>query len=330
MIKLDDKLVIESIIDHSTIWNWELDFSDNNRKLNESINTDYDTKKKCFKNYLLQVGSTYKKNFLHPLSSLEDFEKFLLLDMNYRDHVLHTFRVWGLGIFLYYELFKEYFDKKGVSEREFQFQWFLASVYHDIGYPLNKVQKTVKSINNSFKYLEFEIEVRDNKGALKRKLCSEPINKIINELFSATNRIESNFLDEKHGLISARILLFSLNKHLKTQWDPMAKKSLKAIILHTDTSEIFLDQDPLSTLLLICDELQEWDRLYSGDSIYRNTVAEYLNIDIIKPSQNSRNAIPIINYEYPQDTRIRQDKEEEKQDNLKRLKKIIVKARTHS
>lgn len=87
------------------------------------------------------------------------FEKVLYGGVNYyRDHVIHVFRVWMLGINLLLDPDKPYLDKI-VIEKGFDTHpleklsiWTIISLAHDLGYPLEKsiqiVDKTKKMMNS--------------------------------------------------------------------------------------------------------------------------------------------------------------------------------------
>ncbi len=87
------------------------------------------------------------------------FEKVLYGGVKYyRDHVIHVFRVWMLGLNLLLDPEKDYLDKieieKGfyVHPLEKLSIWTITSLTHDLGYPLEKsiqiVERTKKMMNS--------------------------------------------------------------------------------------------------------------------------------------------------------------------------------------
>ncbi|MFW9952541.1 MAG: hypothetical protein ACFFKA_20670, partial [Candidatus Thorarchaeota archaeon] len=161
-------------------------------------------------------------------------------------------------------------------------------------------------------------------NSIEKKLYCKKINDTLHDLLPSEkfNR-NNNFFEERHGIISARILLCSLiNRFNNNSWNFKAKESIKAIMLHTEDGDISLIKDPLSALLLICDELQEWDRPYSYYSSNWEKGLDHLDIEIIENKPNSKNKFQ-INYKYPIDANISNKNKIER--NLKRLKGIKMK-----
>lgn len=80
-----------------------------------------------------------------PLGSLVraalDFEDTLRLEGGYREHFVHSYHVFLLGLHLMRVLHlfkKDSLDKKEIKQR--MRAWFLTSMYHDIGYPIEKME----------------------------------------------------------------------------------------------------------------------------------------------------------------------------------------------
>lgn len=322
MYTLNDKTMIKSIIDETERLGISTNF---NQELEDYFDSPAPEKKIIFKKFMLDFGEKYRKAFPNPLVKFENLEKYLYLDENYRDHILHTFRVWGLGIFLYSKIFNKYFEKDQLSNDQlFHFQWFLAAVYHDVGYPLKSVNGIIEDINKNFQYLELKFVIQKIK--MEKKLYSESINKKLNRIFPDEFQKYStkSYNNEDHGILSARILLYSLNEYLGKKWSKNALNSVKAIILHSKTStRINLKHDPLSTLLVVCDELQEWDRFHSLCSKNRKYELPELKIDF-RDSQSKENGCLKICYTYPDGVEIDEKREERKQENLRRLDGIRV------
>ena len=99
---------------------------------------------------------TLKKYF----EEFTEFEKVLYgVDGRYRDHVIHVFRVWLLGLALIIrsepgiemstrdiDFDKLIPDKPLVSEEEVVSIWAIISLCHDLGYPLEKAEKINESV----------------------------------------------------------------------------------------------------------------------------------------------------------------------------------------
>lgn len=93
----------------------------------------------------------------------QDFEALLYgSDRFYRDHILHVFRVWVLGLWLIKKFNKEIsWDLKDKSPRQVKCRpsfdetmamWCVIALTHDLGYPLDKVKKVKTQINGMMAY----------------------------------------------------------------------------------------------------------------------------------------------------------------------------------
>lgn len=75
------------------------------------------------------------------LYSALDFEETLNLSPGYREHFVHSYHVFLLGLYLINSL--ECFTSHRDDKKSYK-KWFLASMYHDIGYPLEKIEDISK------------------------------------------------------------------------------------------------------------------------------------------------------------------------------------------
>ena len=252
-----------------------------------------------------------------------------------RDHFIHSVNVFLLGLAIYaqnksyreafetYILkspYKKYYriDKK-LSHEEFFYRWGVASLFHDIGYPveiigkqLNKfINDGVKSISSTYgadtaidfkDFNEFNTIIKIDPNFADEYTKNYPEAKFLN-LFKPTdimahkiatdfsnvnvNQVakhldsfvdimgENGFID--HGFFSAILVMNSYGYLIQK----FAKKhdfffypivdSATAILLHNyyrnvlqknpfNLSTLHPLQSPLAFLLILCDELQEWNR----------------------------------------------------------------------
>ena len=252
-----------------------------------------------------------------------------------RDHFIHSVNVFLLGLAIYaqnksyreafetYILkspYKKYYriDKK-LSHEEFFYRWGVASLFHDIGYPveiigkqLNKfINDGVKSISSTYgadtaidfkDFNEFNTIIKIDPNFADEYTKNYPEAKFLN-LFKPTdimahkiatdfsnvnvNQVakhldsfvdimgENGFID--HGFFSAILVMNSYGYLIQK----FAKKhdfffypivdSATAILLHNyyrnvlqknpfNLSALHPLQSPLAFLLILCDELQEWNR----------------------------------------------------------------------
>jgi hypothetical protein len=322
MIHIHDITIIRTIVKETKDWyRFKEEF---NPELESCAIADEEEKKEIFIQYLMHIGKKFEKNFNDPINDLNQFEKFLFTNENYRDHILHTFRVWGLGLLLYRKIFEPTFDRQRINSDTFHFLWYLASVYHDVGYPLEKIQKIVKLMNKNFQNTGIEISI--NSSGNVNYLCTPEINDVLRDIFPEFSFDNFNILNKKHGELSARILIFSLQKHLAQRWSEEAKKSIKSIVLHDNENiEISINDDPLSALLVICDEMQEWGRPFSSLSKYHRNKLSHIALETGKDNFG-QNLDPIqISYKYPRNAIIDETREMEKVKNFRRIKGIKIK-----
>ena len=252
-----------------------------------------------------------------------------------RDHFIHSVNVFLLGLAIYArnksyrEAFETYIIKSPYkkyykidskySHEEFLYRWGVASLFHDVGYPveiigkqLNKfINDSVKSISSSYgadtaidfkDFNEFNTIVKIDPNFADEYTKVYPEAKFLN-LFKPTdimahkiatdfsgvdvNQVakhlddfvdimgDSGFID--HGFFSAILVLNSYGYLIQK----FAKKhdfffypivdSATAILLHNyyrnvlqknpfNLSALHPMHSPLAFLLILCDELQEWNR----------------------------------------------------------------------
>ena len=252
-----------------------------------------------------------------------------------RDHFIHSVNVFLLGLAIYaqnksyreafetYILkspYKKYYriDKK-LSHEEFFYRWGVASLFHDIGYPveiigkqLNKfINDGVKSISSTYgadtaidfkDFNEFNTIIKIDPNfadeytknypeakflnlfkptdIMAHKIATDFSNVNVNQVAKHLDRFvdimgENGFID--HGFFSAILVMNSYGYLIQK----FAKKhdfffypivdSATAILLHNyyrnvlqknpfNLSALHPLQSPLAFLLILCDELQEWNR----------------------------------------------------------------------
>ena len=253
-----------------------------------------------------------------------------------RDHFIHSVNVFLLGLAIYAqnnkyrEYFKAYVFKSNYnkyyrlengdfSNEEFLYRWGVASLFHDIGYPVEIIGKQLKKfINDSVKSIsatygadtaidfkdfnEFNTIVKMNPEFADRFTEVYPKAKFLN-LFKPTDIMAhkistdfedvnvdvvaknlDNFVDRMgemgfidHGFFSCILVLNSygylIQKYAKNNdffFYPIVD-SASAILLHNyyrnvlqkdpfNLKELHPSQSPLAFLLILCDELQEWNR----------------------------------------------------------------------
>ncbi len=287
-----------------------------------------------------QTGRDINNDFVFGLDRLKqyfneftDFEGVLYgVDSGYRDHVIHVFRVWLLGIVILYaepslginindiELPTLSIDKKEFTEEETFSMWAIIALCHDLGYPLEKAEQINDSVEKMFRHLgkmniqkfsaSFHLEHQfinkflldfisskidiENEGELNklRKKYAEYVNAseldpILKKLFMEDRfyyttiqskyylKFAKSFEYYSHGIISCSILLKSLFFFLESDFNMhetnrlsfedarqfvIRREILRSIAAHTCPEVYHLKANTLAFFLILCDELQEWDR----------------------------------------------------------------------
>ncbi len=151
----------------------------------------------------------------------------------HRDHVVHAMNTFILGIYINRKFFKK-------DNRVKPFQWKLASLFHDIGYPvefasrhlLRPFAENVNRITNSFgldnKNLHFEIVPHGFENLKNDKNSFELINKRLEEwkikidakkVYDDLNKSG----DINHGIISSLTVLYIIDR-IYDKYNPERKK----------------------------------------------------------------------------------------------------------
>ena len=202
---------------------------------------------------------------------------------------------------------------------KFLLLWGMTSLFHDIGYPFQLAHEQIKNYaaelwgkNNpinpyvsfgnfaAFTAIDSQTEKRlqtalntktsftslDDLFAYGLKLRENYDEKFIKEKLRKRVEVQPAFMD--HGYFSAVILA----KQLLSQPDYVLNNEqldvLTALLLHNsfnkydipDAHPIALGEHPLSYLLILCDELQNWDRLAYGKISKRDPIAWDVLLDI--------------------------------------------------
>ena len=214
----------------------------------------------------------------------------------YRDHIAHQVRVAALGDFMLTQQF-DFQGRKGelidtistlgkVTKEEVRKAWWISGLFHDVGLPLSLVDKwfgtITRDISNAYKYLPMT-----QKGIPHPKINEGELRTVFGFLINGLSRQDVSTMKENmgwnssispdHGLLSAMTLLFSIPDISKNAHDQSQLKDLfegeysaallaaRAMALHNmhgqkKTIEIDFEKHPLTYLLVLCDEMQEWGR----------------------------------------------------------------------
>jgi hypothetical protein len=285
-----------------------------------------------FGSYRITLGGADNR-FIDLLDVLRDYEEnaATLIDWQ-RDHYIHSVNVFILGLCIYIQnanfrvsftvanldksKYKNSYDTK---HEEFFYRWGIASLFHDVGYPIEIIGKQLKKFmefvssvggSETLKYrLEFENFEELNRIAeviprekftrvYREKYTSslnldllKPIDLLAHKLhislgvdLCAVKAALDGFVDTMskfgfidHGFYSAIIVLKWYGFLIQScEYKPEyffypVLDSASAILLHNYYKNVIMKspfekgylsphEHPIAFLLMLCDELQEWDR----------------------------------------------------------------------
>ena len=225
-----------------------------------------------------------------------------------RDHYVHSINVFLLGISIYSKspTLRESFSKSrkdstfSNTDEEFLYVWGMASMFHDIGYPIeisyNKIRRFLRVAcykdDSRITPVPLIKDIEDlrieHDGSDSLDLIAERISSILSIPFDkaseAVKGYERNMYDScrvDHGYFSA-LMLMKWMSNIHGQYGSDALKPIveasAAILMHNfhnhtftrspyDLGPLSLDSDPISYLLILCDELQEWNRVAYGATV---------------------------------------------------------------
>lgn len=203
-------------------------------------------------------------------------------------------------------------NKRKLSKSELWAMWTIIALCHDLGYPIEKtsqINQAARKIINHFGCLNFE-ELNFSFGIFNGFIVEKFLN-IISSKISHTGQhtvIQSKYRDKlsksleefKHGIFSSLLIFKNLTYFLETDFayeneslseDDLKqfyirKEVLRAIAGHTCPKLYHVNLNTLSFLLILSDELQEWDRP-NFDDIRMNVSEDDLKVQIRECSLNS-------------------------------------------
>lgn len=157
----------------------------------------------------------------------------------------------------------------------------VSALVHDIGYPIAYTQRTVNKLQHflplSYLFVNSEDQIPKISSVLKSSLLFEVIGE---------KELEKRLLEHDHGAYSAIILLFHYydNGHI-FHLPPLKRMviELSALVIYNHTLKYHFQnkkkacryqniysENPLSYLFRLCDDLQEWERVYFDISMESN------------------------------------------------------------
>ncbi len=231
----------------------------------------------------------------HLLSLLEAETGLYLTKQFHRDHTFHVVYVCLLGDFLLQcrvkgKLFSDYLcsyldgqrQRTDKLKREYIRQnWYVASLFHDLGFPL----ALLGSVSGLTKFLASkEIDDLHNSIEKRRQQGVAVLSKSANEVFQIDSSSKSPRM--AHGVISGFHLNHLLDVVMRdSKLSKRLRPAVRAMVLHDQPESQFSVgeghdrhkgkkmSEPLTLLLVLCDEMQEWGRVRVDPKRYRHEIA---------------------------------------------------------
>lgn len=216
---------------------------------------------------------------------------------SYRQHLFHVQDECLLGCVLLYSHWENsdetYLEKLASASSDFDEKstkelllcnWFVAALLHDIGYTLQVIPHSLDALSGS------AVEGLDGMVEDINQRLNQMSNKIADYDPTAT-RAGNNLKIADHAHVSMATMLSHL-RALPDQWQTASKfnQAAAAIIDHSSQhTPIDYGADPLSALIVICDQLQDWGRPRLDSS----ALAKNFLSNLRRPS-NEQYELPVI------------------------------------
>lgn len=244
--------------------------------------------------------------------------------VKHRDHFSHSVFVFSLGLAIYANN-KEYRNSiakfyKNFTHKDFLKSWGMVGLFHDIGYPFQLAHEQVHDYmedvfgNNSNPYVCYRnmsklyklskqwaeasgFEATNINQFLARAIVSRLTYvdyDVLYDLLKNRNNVPQ-FLD--HGYFSVLLLANKLQE-AKVPLDTLLIDTLSAILIHNsiikfdvsgkipDLPKLKMEVHPLAYLIMMCDEIQCWNRESFGVVSKKDPLAWKFEISFDKNSMN--------------------------------------------
>lgn len=282
MIQLDDSELINLIKESSNLFGEEIQYYFRQSFSRITRNSTQDDVERALRRFP-RVFSESKEvgiDFKALVKQLKESEELLTAISDFhRDHYFHQVRVALLGLYILrkgnlVELIKsnrKLFEEIGNDEKNCEFAWLYSSLFHDIGYPIEKigeienyVRKMIRSfpdihfdivsnIQYHFDYLQILKDIANFGGSLNDRTNNSA--SILREALIAYHQ-------KDHGIMSSLIVYNNFKNEMRK---PFLLPGLQGMAMHNLKEEqlgfkIKFDDFPFAYLLVLCDEIQEWGR----------------------------------------------------------------------
>lgn len=265
----------------------------------------------CFCEIFKVLGSGYDTiDKLLQLLSDHEYHSGELLS-KHRDHYSHSVYVFSIGLAIYANdtnyrnIFNQFYQNE--DEAFFLKLWGMASLFHDIGYPFELAHQQIKSYAEdlwgedsvlspfvSYEHMGELLKLNEEGEALNHLLAQGICKRLGYPLEIVDNALEFRYKGNKkfmdHGYFSTILLARQLiQANIKIEGSIL--DALTAILLHnsinkfdlpTISKPISASKHPLAYMLMLCDELQCWDRIAFGYVSKKDPLAWNIKMNISK------------------------------------------------
>lgn len=260
------------------------------------------------------AGDTYfglPRSFTSYIDDYERLEGALHSIADYRDHFIHPFHVFCLGYLILREWLEQRaagriprvpLDFASTTDLELELtEWFVASTYHDAGFPAEKLEVLIHELFRTTAGREVRSQLDwssivlanhsiEHIDALSRLFSSKCKHRSISKEHFERWFYKRLLEDHDHGALTA-LMLLNQGWRNANEWD-MAYEAALAVALHSyrrepaaaddrqrqgtefDIGGLAVEDFPLAFFLSYCDCAQEWGRKVLLELVKRASRAE--------------------------------------------------------
>ncbi|MBW1786615.1 MAG: hypothetical protein JRK53_08385 [Deltaproteobacteria bacterium] len=228
---------------------WQYEFDDFLRK-----GTDFDWRQQQAIRSIEGIMTAHKKqDLLHHIAELARIEHGIKeIEPWVRDHVVHALLSFILGMYI-----NEYYLKIKADNNITSFQWKIAGLFHDVGYPIQVAKDIIKPYTDTFNRIKRELgvdrpdiqfrivligieELSNGKNSLELiQACFDKWDLAVDAKHEYRNMVLTGKIC--HGIISALSVLYIIDL-MYQKYNPK-RKYKKVIIERTDWNQTLFDDD---------------------------------------------------------------------------------------
>ncbi len=200
-------------------------------------------------------GRRCSKNLGSTLSHLEELlytTKGGISKKFYRDHLNHMLRVMLLANSIATQTKNLQFTDEEIN------LLVLASLFHDIAYPLSEVSQVFTGITGALKKCYRSMNFPEVIMSLDMKVVMKLVEDVELPSGVSVSGLGEYFSNNNHGVLSAMEFL----QYLRPERVATFKRSLDAIMFHDSEFDIAVEmtKNKILALLILADEMQDWGR----------------------------------------------------------------------